>query len=76
MSSDWDEIRYSWDVGSNVSIYSRSKNKWYDGEIIDIYIDNATNKEWFSVKYNGNKKKSIQRLCKDIKPQRSEGHAR
>ena len=27
-----------------------------------------TNKEWFTVQYNGNKKKDIQRLCKDLKP--------
>ena len=62
------QLRYSWDLYSECMIYSRSKNKWFHGEIIDIYIDQKSNKEWFIVEYNGNKKKTIQRFCKDIKP--------
>lgn len=62
------KTRHSWVLGSELMIYSRSKDTWFNGEIIDIYIDKITSKEWFVVKYNGNKKKSIQRLCKDIKP--------
>ena len=63
-----EQFRYSWNLGSFCSIYSRSKHKWFIGQIIDIYIDQKTNKEWFTVKYDGNKKKHIQRLCEDIKP--------
>ena len=68
VNSQYEEIRYLWKVGSMVSIFSRSKNTWFEGEIVYIYIDSSTNKEWFIVKYDQNKKKSIQRLCKDIKP--------
>ena len=50
------------------SIYSCSQNTWFRSGISDMYIDNKINKEWFIVKYNGNKKKSIQRLCKDLEP--------
>jgi len=70
--NDNDDIRFSWNVNSIYSIFSRSQNKWFRGEIIDIYIDIETNKEWFIVKYDGNKKKSIQRLSKDIKPYKSD----
>ena len=62
------QIRYEWKIGSMVSIFSRSVNSWFNGQIDDIYIDSITNKEWFIVKYGKNKKKSIQRLCEDIKP--------
>ena len=63
-----EQFRYSWNLGSFCSIYSRSTNRWFIGQIINIYIDKKTNKEWFTVKYNGNKKKQIQRLCEDLKP--------
>ena len=59
---------HSCNVRSSLLIYSRSKNKWFEGVIADIYIDSITNKEWFIAKYDGNKRKSILRLCKDIKP--------
>ena len=52
---DSNNLRYLWELGSSVSIYSRSKNKWFIGEITDIYIDDIT-KKWFIVKYNENKK--------------------
>ena len=39
------------------------RNCWYL-----YWYYNKTNKEWFIVQYNKNKKKHIQRLCKDIKP--------
>ena len=39
-----DEIRNAWVLGLFVQIYSSSKQKWYDGEITDIYIDEETNK--------------------------------
>lgn len=68
MNKAEDAIRYSWAVGSSLSIYSRSKDTWFQGEITKIYVDSTTNKEWLMVKYDGDKKKSIQRLCKDIKP--------
>ena len=62
-----DSIRYSWTIGSICLIYSRSADKWFQGKIFNIYND-ASNEEWLEVKYDGNKKKSIQRLCKFIQP--------
>ena len=66
-----DELRKIWNVGSLVLIYSRSKNKWFDGIIEKIEGD--TKNEWLVVKYgdfNSKKKqtKKIQRNCKDIQP--------
>ena len=58
-----DTLRYLWVLGSFVSIYSRSKNKWFIGEITDIYIDDII-KEWFIVKYNGNKKNQCKNYVK------------
>ena len=62
------DIRYSWEIGSSLLIKSRSDNEWYNGLIVDIYIDGETNEEWFIVNYNHNKKKHIQRLSPFIKP--------
>ena len=75
--SEEEGIRYSWDIGSELLIYSHSSSKWFVGQIMDIYIefDNIQNKEWFIVKYNTTKKKTIQRFCKDIKPLPSGTHA-
>ena len=58
--------RIEWEIGTEIEIYSRSKNVWFKGKIINIYYDK--NGEWLKVKYNKNKIKSIQRLCKDIRP--------
>eukprot|EP01084_Bolivina_argentea_P125450 222266_1 len=63
------EIRVSWQIGSNCRIYSRSSDKWYAGKVDKIC--GSGEDEWLIVKYsvnNKNKKKEIQRNCKDIKP--------
>eukprot|EP01083_Nonionella_stella_P019668 54616_1 len=59
----------SLDIGSACAIYSRSSNKWFDGIITNIFIDNQTEKdqkEWLVVKY-GKKSKEIQRFCPDLR---------
>ena len=68
-----DRGRYFLDLGSNCFIHSRSKNKWFRGNITEKFIDYKTNKEWIVVKYNGNKKKKIQRLCTDLRPYTFQG---
>lgn len=68
-----DPQRYAADIESACFIYSRSKNRWYKGQIVDIYDDAMTNKEWLVVKYSGNKTKKIQRLCKDFRPNTVQG---
>ena len=67
-SMELDSERYLSDLGSRCFIYSRSKCKWFKGQITDIHLDSETNEEWLVVKYNGNKRKKIQRLCKDFRP--------
>eukprot|EP01084_Bolivina_argentea_P085907 155297_1 len=70
---DTDDVEYLeerslWNRGSNVLVYSRSNNKWYDGIISEIFEDNDKN-EWLMVQYNKNKKKkTMQRHCKHLKP--------
>ena len=49
-SIEEDNARYLWQIGHFCLIYSRSKNKWFKGEINHIYINNKTNKEWLVVK--------------------------
>eukprot|EP01084_Bolivina_argentea_P153670 267943_1 len=56
---------FEWCIGSELEIYSRSDNTWYPAVVIDIIYNE--NGEWLRIKY-GHKKKSIQRLCKDIRP--------
>eukprot|EP01084_Bolivina_argentea_P317513 550528_1 len=64
--------RLSWTIGSRCLIYSRSKSKWMQAEIIDI--KGKEKDEWLVVKYgetndtSKRKKKQIQRYCEDIKP--------
>lgn len=70
---EMDDERYLSDLGSKCFVYSRSKHKWYKGQISDIYIDSKTSEEWLIVKYNGNKRKKIQRLCKDFRPNTVQG---
>eukprot|EP01084_Bolivina_argentea_P022588 41984_1 len=58
-----DKVRYLWNVGSEIEIYSKSKNKWYKGEIIKIINDSEG--EWLKIRYNNYKsKKEIQRFSK------------
>ena len=66
--SDSEWLRKDWKIGSKLLVYSRSKARWFCGHIEHIYFDSTTNKEWFTVKYNQNQHKSIQRLSHDIKP--------
>ena len=60
--------RFLWKIGSLCSVYSRSNRQWYNAIILDIFIDANTKKEWLIVRYDNSKRKTIQRLCKDIKP--------
>ena len=55
------------DVGSLISVYSRSSKRWFDGYISKIFVDESTNQEWFIVKYGNNKSKRMQRFCTDLK---------
>eukprot|EP01084_Bolivina_argentea_P214194 363682_1 len=59
--------RLLWNINSNVYIYSRTKNNWFNAEIINIIVNDETNEEWLKVKYSQNNKKQIQRFSKDIK---------
>jgi len=61
-------IRLIWNINSLCLIYSQSKSTWCNGEIIDMFTNQKTNKEWLTVKYNKKSNKNIQRFCKDIKP--------
>jgi len=61
-------IRLIWNINSLCLIYSQSKSQWCNGEIIDMFTNQKTNKEWLTVKYNKKSNKNIQRFCKDIKP--------
>eukprot|EP01084_Bolivina_argentea_P317512 550527_1 len=58
--------RLSWTIGSRCLIYSRSKSKWMQAEIIDI--KGKEKDEWLVVKYNNKSTKEIQRNSKDLKP--------
>ena len=66
MKYEINDARMLLDIGSPCEIYSRSKNKWYNGTISDIFIDRKTNQEWLVIKYGKNKSKKIQRLCDDL----------
>ena len=74
--NSFDETRAEWVVGDHVRIYSRSADKWYDGQVTEITDHTLPNgrrgsksDEWLVVKYkNGKKTKRIQRNCADIKP--------
>jgi len=58
--------RELWSLNSYVLIYSRSKQKWFEGQIIKIY--GSLHDEWLVVKYNVKSTKEIQRNSTDIKP--------
>eukprot|EP01084_Bolivina_argentea_P254920 428672_1 len=66
--TEFDAQRASWKVGSACLIFSRSKNKWFAGELVEIESNSPKHDEWLIVKYGDNKKqtKRIQRNCKDI----------
>eukprot|EP01084_Bolivina_argentea_P098015 176182_1 len=65
--SDEEQQRLHFNVGSACSIYSRSKQKWFVGRIVDLYVHQQTNQEWLIVKY-GNTKKEIQRFSTALRP--------
>ena len=66
------KARESWKPGSICLIYSRSKEKFFIGRILEIYIE--AEKEWFKVIYNHDKgarkykHKKIQRFNENITP--------
>ena len=61
------DLRFAWQCGSQCRVFSRKLQQWTDGEIIDIVIDNTTNKEWLTVKYK-NGRKGLQRFSSALKP--------
>ena len=65
------KVRKEWKAEDLCLIYSRSKDKWFDGKISEIRTTEEKI-EWLVVKFGefGKKKKTkkIQRFCKDIKP--------
>lgn len=63
---DGDEFeRLDWKKHSKLRIYSDSKSKWFNGEIIDIFTDNQG--EWLKIRYDGFSIKEVQRFSKWIK---------
>eukprot|EP01083_Nonionella_stella_P109896 321035_1 len=59
--------RLSWTIQSNLLIFSRSKQKWYEGKIEKI--NGQLQEEWLVVRYDSNRKtKEIQRNSTDVKP--------
>ena len=60
--------RLSWQIGSVVSVHSRSKSAWIDAKISETYVEEKTGEEWLVVKYADGKKKPIQRMSTAIKP--------
>ena len=60
-------LRFAWQSGSRCRVFSRKLQRWTDGEIIDIVIDNTTNKEWLTVKYK-NGQRAVQRFSSALKP--------
>ena len=61
------DLRFAWQRGSRCHVFTRKLQKWTDGEIIDIVIDNTTNKEWLTVKYVYGKK-AVQRFSSALRP--------
>eukprot|EP01083_Nonionella_stella_P205643 748686_1 len=57
--------RFAWKIESKLEIYSRSETRWFDGKIVDRFIDSEG--EWLRIIY-GKKTKSVQRFCADIRP--------
>ena len=60
-------LRFAWQCGSRCHVFSRKLQKWTDGEIIDIVIDNTKHKEWLTVKYVYGQK-ALQRFSSTLKP--------
>ena len=58
--------RLLWTVDSECLVFSRSKNKWFEGNIDELVEIEDT--EWMMIKYDGNKTKKMQRFCFDVKP--------
>eukprot|EP01084_Bolivina_argentea_P300329 517842_1 len=56
--------RFVWKIESKLEIYSRSEKRWFDGKIVDRFIDSKG--EWLRIIY-AKKTKSIQRFCADIR---------
>lgn len=61
------DLRFSWGTGAQCRVFSRKLQQWTDGEIIDIVMDDTTNKEWFTVKYQKSQK-TIQRFSSALMP--------
>ena len=61
------DLRFAWQCGSRCRIFSRKLQQWTDGEVIDIVIDNTTNKELLTVKYIYGRT-AIQRFSSALKP--------
>jgi len=61
--------RLNLQIGSKLSIYSRSNQIWFDDGIIDDIIYKYGSSEWLIIKYNNNKNtKQIQRFSNYINP--------
>ena len=61
------DLRFAWQCGSRCRVFSRKLRQWTEGQIIDIVIDNTTNKEWLTVKYHI-AQKAVQRFSSALKP--------
>ena len=61
------KLRFALQVESRCFVYSRSTGKWHDGQIEGIVIEDSSNTEWLTVKYQ-KKKKQIQRFNAMLQP--------
>jgi len=63
---DENDIRAGWKTGDRCRIYSKSKKKWFRGEVSIIFTDEEG--EWLEIRYDKSMSKQVQRYSADIKP--------
>ena len=66
MQTKDNKIRAGWKTGTACQIYSTSKNKWFCGEITQIFTDEEG--EWLEVIYDKSMSKQVQRYSTGIRP--------
>ena len=62
-------LRFAWQCGAQCLVSSRSSGQWSAGQIVDIVIDGATNKEWLTVNIEDeNEQRLLQRFSSGLLP--------
>ena len=61
------QMRFGWQCGAECLVSSRSSGQWSAGQIVDIVVDGATNKEWLTVK-DENEQRLLQRFSSGLLP--------